>query len=95
MPEIHLRQPRFTYSTCGPFTKSKDQIKKFKETGDLWRIYQNELDKACFQHGMAYKDFKYLPRRIASDKILCHKAFSITKKSNIWWITKRSCFNGL
>ena len=82
MPEIHLRQPRFTYSTCGPFTKSKDQIHKFKETGDLSRIYQNELDKACFQHGMAYKSFKYLPRRTASDKI-CHKAFSITKKSNI------------
>ena len=34
MPEMHLRQPRFTYSTCGPFTKNKERIQKFIETGD-------------------------------------------------------------
>ena len=54
MPEMYLRQPRFTYSTCGPFTKNRERIKKFKETGDSRYIYQNELDKACFQHDMAY-----------------------------------------
>ena len=43
MPEMHLRQPGFTYSTCGPFTKKKVRIQKFKETGDLRYIYQNEL----------------------------------------------------
>ena len=50
MPGIHLRQPRFTYSACGPFTKNKNRIQKFKETGDTSYIYKTELDKACFQH---------------------------------------------
>ena len=48
MPEIHLKQLEFTQSTCGPFTKSKERIKKNKETGDSRYIYQNELDKVCF-----------------------------------------------
>ena len=60
MPEIHLRQSGFTYSACGTFTKNKERIQKFKETGDSWYIYQNELDKICFQHYMANKDFKDL-----------------------------------
>ena len=34
MPEMHLRQPQFTYSDCGPFTKHKQRIQKFKVTGD-------------------------------------------------------------
>ena len=49
MVEIHLKQPGFTYSACGPYTKYKGRIKKFKETGDTSYIYKNELDKACFQ----------------------------------------------
>ena len=53
VPEMHLKQPGFTYSACGPFTKSKKRIKKIKETGDLISIYQNKLDKACFQGDMA------------------------------------------
>ena len=44
---MHLRQVRSTYSACGSFTKNKERIKKFKETGDLRCIYRNELDKAC------------------------------------------------
>ena len=48
MPEMHLKQPTFTYSVCGPFTKSKERIQKFKETGDTKYIYRNELYKACF-----------------------------------------------
>ena len=48
MPEMHLRQSGFTYSACGPFTKNKKKIQKFKETGNSQYIYQNELDKACF-----------------------------------------------
>ena len=59
MPEIHLRQPEFTYSTCGTFTKNKERIQKFRETGDSRNIYQNELAKACFQQNVAYRDFKY------------------------------------
>ena len=81
MPEMHLRQPRFTYSACGPFTKNKQRIQKFKETGDSRYIYQNKLDKACFQHDMAYGDFKDLTRRTASDKILPDKAFDIAKNT--------------
>ena len=58
MPEIHLRQPGFKYSVFGPFTKSKERIQKLKERGYSRYIYQNKLDKACFQHDMAYGDFK-------------------------------------
>ena len=79
MPEIHLKQPRFTYSACGPFTKNKERIEKFKETGDASYIYKNKLDKACFQNDMAYEAFKDLKRRTASDKILRDKAFNTAK----------------
>ena len=54
---MHLKQPVFTYSACGPFTKNKERIQIFKETGDTSHIYKNELDKACFQHDTAYGDF--------------------------------------
>ena len=56
MPEMHLRQPGFTYSACGPFTKNK-------ERGDTSYIYKNELDKACFQHDITYGDFKDLKKK--------------------------------
>ena len=79
MLEMHLKQPGFTYSACRPFTKNKERIQKFKETGDTSYIYKNELDKACFQHDMAYGDFKDLARRTASDKVLRDKAFNIAK----------------
>ena len=79
MPEMHLKQPRFIYSACGPFTKNKERIQKFKETGDTSFIYKNELDKTCFQHDMAYGDFQDLERRMASDKVLRNKASNIAK----------------
>ena len=79
IPEMHLRQPGFTYNACGPFTKNKERIQKFKGTGDLRYIYKNELDKACFQHDMAYEDFKYLAKRTAADKVLRDKVFNIAK----------------
>ena len=53
IPGMHLRQPQFVYSTCGPFTRYKERIKKFKQTGDTRCIYRNELNKACFQHDSA------------------------------------------
>ena len=52
--EIHLKQPGFTYSACVTFTKNKERIQKFKETGNAKYIYKNDLDKACFHHDMAY-----------------------------------------
>ena len=76
---MHLKQPEFTYSACGPFTKKKGRIQKFKETGDTSCIYKNELDKAWSQDDMADGDFKYLARKTASDKILRDKAFNIAK----------------
>ena len=77
MPEMHLKQPGFTYSACGPFTKHKERIQKFKETGDVRYIYRNELDKACFQHDAAYTDNKDLLNRTRADKILGDKAYAI------------------
>ena len=54
----HLRQPAFTQKACRPFTKNKEIIKSIKETRDTQYIYQNELDKACFQHEVSDGDFK-------------------------------------
>ena len=77
MPEMHLKQPGFMYSACGPFTKSKERIEKFTQTGNTDSIYRNELDKACFQHDMAYGKSKDLAKRTQSDKVLRDKAFKI------------------
>ena len=77
MPEMHLRQPGFTYSACGPFTKNKERIKKFMQTGNTRFIYKNKLDKACFQRYMAYGKSKDLVKRTQSDKVLRDKAFKI------------------
>ena len=77
MPEMHLRQPQFTYSACGPFTKHKERIKKFNQTGDTHYIYRNDLDKACFQHDSAYADNKDLINRTRADKVLRDKAYDI------------------
>ena len=81
IPEINLKQPGFTYSACGTFTKNKERIQKFKETGDSRYLYQHKLDKASDQHDMAYGGFKDLTTRTASDKILRDKAFNIAKNT--------------
>ena len=77
MPEMHLRQPQFVYSACGPFTRHKERIKEFKRTGDTRYIYRNELDKTCFQHDSAYADHKDLINRTEADKVLKDKAYDI------------------
>ena len=77
MPEMHLKQLGFTYSTCGPFTKNKERIEKFLQTGNTNFIYKNEPDKACFQNDMAYGKTKDLVNRTQSDKVLKDKAFKI------------------
>ena len=68
MAEMHLKQPGFTYSACGPFTKNKERIQKFMQTGNTNYIYKNDLGKACFQHDMAYGEYKDLARRTQSNK---------------------------
>ena len=75
MPEMELKQPGFTYSACGPFTKNKERIEKFMQTGNTDFIYKNELDKACFQHNIVYSKLKDLAKRTQPDKILRDKAF--------------------
>ena len=79
MPEIHLRQPQFTYSACGPFTRHEERIQKFKETSDTNYVFKNELDKACFVHDAAYSDSKDLTKRTVADKNLKNRAFDIAK----------------
>ena len=62
MPEIHLKEPVFTYTACGPFTRNKERTEKFMQTGNTDFIYRNEFDKACFQHDMAYGKSKELTK---------------------------------
>ena len=76
-PEMHLKQPGFAYSPCGPFTRNKEIIEKLMQTGNTDFIYRNELDKACFQHDMAYGKSKDLTKRTQSDQVLGDKAFKI------------------
>ena len=77
MPEMHLRQPQFVYSACGPFTRHKERIKDFKRTGNTRYIYRNELDKTCFQHDSAYADHKDLINRTKPDNALRDKKYDI------------------
>ena len=72
IPEMHLTQPQFVYSACGPFTRHKERIKEFKRTGD-----RNKLDKACFRHNSAYADHKDFINRTKADKVLRDKAYNI------------------
>ena len=77
MPKVHLRQPGFVSSACEPFPKNKERtINKSKETEDSQYIYQNELDKTCFEHDMTFGDLKDFPRGTASDNILRDKSFN-------------------
>ena len=84
MPQIHLKQPTslnksgFTYNASGLFTKSKERLIKFIQTGNAIYVYRNDLDKACFQHDMAYDRYKELTKTAKSNKVLRDKAFKIT-----------------
>ena len=77
MPEMDLKQPGFTYSSCGPFTKNKERIQKFKETRDKTYIYKNALDKTCFEHDMALGDLANMA--VKFHKLIKNKAFNIAK----------------
>ena len=83
---MQLRQPQFTYSVCGK--------QKFKEIGSSQNIYQKELDKACVQHDMGYRDFKDLPEEqlLIKHCVIMHL---ILLKIQTWWVLKGSCFKGL
>ena len=83
LPEMDLKQPGSTYSACGPFTKNKERIEKFMQTGNTDFIYRNELDKACFQHDMAYGKSKDLAKRTQSDKVLKKKHLKLRVIQNV------------
>ena len=76
IPEMHLKQPVFTYSACCPFTRNRGTIEKFMQTGNTDCIYRNEFIKACFQH-MPHNKSKDLTKSIDSDKGLRNKALKI------------------
>ena len=82
LPELHLKQTGFTYSTCGPFTKHCDRIQKFRETGNLRHLYGNALDKACFANNSEYSYSKDLRKRTISDKVLRDKVYEIARERN-------------
>ena len=80
MPELHFKQAGFTYSACEPFTKHRERIQKFRETGTLEHLYnRNKLEKYCFAHDAAYSDGKDLAKRTISDKILKERAYEIAR----------------
>ena len=96
MAEMHLKQPGFTYSACGIFTKNKERIEKFMQTGNTHFIYKNELDKACFQHDMTYDKSKDLGKSTQSGRFLRNKSFKITSDLKYYgWLSKRTSFSGL
>ena len=78
MPELHSKQPGFTHSSSGLFTKHRKIIQAFRETGHLKHLYRNEIDKA---HDVAYSDSKDLAKATISDKILKDTAYEIVRTS--------------
>ena len=82
MPGLLLKQPGFTFSTCGPFTKHCERIQQFGETGNLKYLFINELEKACFAHEEAYSDSKDLDKKAISEKILEDRAYKIASNCN-------------
>ena len=82
IPELHLKQPGFTYSACGPFSKHRERIKKFREPANLKHLYKNELDKACFTHNATYSDSKDLANRTTSDRNLKERPYEIAINRN-------------
>ena len=82
MPELHLKQPGFTYSACEPFTKYCERIQRFRETGNVKHLYRNELDKACCNHDAAYSDSNDLVKRTISDKTLKDRAYKSARNCN-------------
>ena len=98
---MHLKQSGFTYNACGPFTKLEERIQKFLRLENIENIYKNDLDKAYFQHDMAYRKYKDLNKRTQSDKVLRDKAFEIASNpksdgykfldKNLQWLLLNLC----
>ena len=86
MTELHLKKPGFTCSACGSFTKHRERMQKFKETGNWKHLYRNELGKACFAHDAPYFDKKIdLAERTISKKISKDRAYESSRNRNHDW----------
>ena len=83
MPEMHLKQLGATYGTCGSFSKNKERIGKFTQTGNTGYIHKSDLSKACFQHDMAYDKYKGLTKRTQSDKVIETKLLKLQLIQNL------------
>ena len=81
-PELRLKQPGFTYGSCGAFTKRCERFQKVRETGHVKHLYGKGLAKAYFAHDAAYCDCKNLAKRTISDKLLKGRAYEIARNSN-------------
>ena len=81
-------------SSYGTFTKSKKRIQNLKKQEIKDTFIKNELDNACSQHGMAYGDFKHLPRRRAFDNVLHHQDVILLKIPNMM-VSIKTCLNDL
>ena len=79
MQKLNLRQSGFTYSACGTFTKHRERIQKFRETGSLRHLYRNELEKVCSAHNAASSENKDLAKRPISEKILKDRSYEIAR----------------
>ena len=82
LSELHLKQLGFIYSACGPFTKHRERIQKFRETDNVKHLHRNELGKVCFAYDTAYSDNKELAKRTISDKNLKDRANEIARNCN-------------
>ena len=83
-PELHLKQQVFAYSASGPFTKHRERIQKFRETGDLKHLCRNELEQVCFAQDAAYSDRKDLANTTISDKVLKDRAYEVARNCNYY-----------
>ena len=81
IPELHLKQPGFTYSVCGPFAENVERNQKLWQTGNLKHLYRSELDEACLAHDAIYSDSDDLAKTTISEKILKDRAYEIAKNS--------------
>ena len=79
MPELHLKRPGFTFIACGPITKYREKIPKYRWTGNSKHLYRNELDKACFAHDATSSDSKDLAKRTIWGKILKGRACEVAR----------------
>ena len=88
LPEMHLKQYSFIYSAGGPFTKNSERIGKFMQTENADNIYKNDLDKACFQHYMAYGKYRFEKKNRIRQNFK-RQSFRNCNQCKIWWLSKR------